>query len=102
MQRHVSPIAKQRISDFFTQEDGNVGRKNALMAGTVLSSVMLAAAALAPGTANAADDLWCSTGYIECGNVPDNYKCCSINVEKCCTDWEEGELVVTCTYGFCP
>ena len=103
MQRHVSPIAKQRISDFFTQEDGNVGRKNALMAGTVLSSVMLAAAVFAPGTANAApDDLWCSTGYFECGDVPDNYKCCSVNFEHCCTDWKEGELVVTCTYGECP
>lgn len=103
MQRHVSPIAKQRISDFFTQEDGNVGRKNALMAGTVLSSVMLAAAVFAPGTANAAaDDLWCSTGYTECGDVPDNYKCCSVG-EKCCTKWEGAELIVNCTYSdLCP
>lgn len=102
MQRHVSPIAKQRISDFFTQEDGNVGRKNALMAGTILSSVMLAAAALAPGTANAAhNDLWCSTGYFECGDVPDNYECCTIG-QKCCVKWDEGQLEITCTYGECP
>ena len=43
MQRYTSPIAKQRISGFFTQEDGNVGWKNALTAGTILSGVMLAA-----------------------------------------------------------
>lgn len=67
MQRHVSPIAKQRISDFFTQEDGNVGRKNALTAGTVLSGVMLAAALFGPETGHAGDDRcpewerWCGS-----------------------------------------
>ena len=84
MRRHISPIAKQRISDFFTQEDGNVGRKNALMAGTVLSSVMLAATLFGPEAANAAQ---CSEWYFPCGN-----DCCTFN-EVCQavlvgTEWE--------------
>ena len=107
MQRHISPIAKQRISDFFTQEDGNVGRKNALMAGTVLSSVMLAATLFAPGAANAAhNDLWCSTGYYVCGEIdeiPTNYTCCSID-QDCCSEWDPCSLEWNyfCTYGDCP
>ena len=97
MQRHVSPIAKQRISDFFTQEDGNVGRKNALMAGTVLSSVMLAATLFAPGTANAAhNDLWCSTGYSVCGELPDNYACCSWD-QECCKEGIPGHFSYFCS-----
>ena len=98
MRRHISPIAKQRISDFFAQEDGNVGRKNALMAGTVLSSVMLAAAVFAPGTANA--ELWCSTGYFACGEIPDNYTCCSWD-QNCCKEGVPGNFTYFCSLA-CP
>ena len=103
MRRHISPIAKQRISDFFTQEDGNVGRKNALMAGTVLSSVMLAATLFAPGAANAAN-LWCSEWEYVCGEIPEgNYACCSLD-EYCCSKWNEMDMEwnYSCTYGDCP
>jgi len=105
MQRHISPIAKQRISDFFTQEDGNVGRKNALTAGTVLSSVMLAATLFAPGTANAYP-VWCSEWDYVCGEtseIPVNYTCCSLD-ELCCSKWNEMEMKwdYSCTYGDCP
>ena len=91
MQRHISPIAKQRISDFFTQEDGNVGRKNALMAGTILSSAMLAAALFAPQIANA--DVDCGDGYHWCGSevgicCSDGYSCCSDWYWSCCP-WEK-------------
>ena len=71
MQRHILPIAKQRISDFFTQEDGNVGRKNALTAGTVLSGVMLAATLFGPEAVNAGQ---CSEWEFKCGN-----ECCSLD-----------------------
>lgn len=103
MQRHVSPIAKQRISDFFTQEDGNVGRKNALMAGTILSSVMLAATLFAPGTANAYP-VGCSEWYDVCGRLSTgNYTCCSLD-QLCCSKWNEADMKwdYTCTYGDCP
>ena len=103
MQRHISPIAKQRISDFFTQEDGNIGRKNALMAGTVLSSVMLAATLFAPGAANAYP-VWCSEWYDPCGETEvGNYKCCSLD-QDCCSEWNEVEMKWNyfCTYGYCP
>ena len=83
MQRHISPIAKQRISDFFTQEDGNVGRKNALMAGTILSSAMLAAALFAPETADAGRED-CSEWERWCGS--EEGVCCSIG-QSCCSDW---------------
>ena len=95
MQRHISPIAKQRISDFFTQEDGNVGRKNALMAGTVLSSVMLAATLFAPGTANAYP-LWCSEWDYICGQIPSNYACCSWD-QECCIRMVDGAPKFYCS-----
>jgi hypothetical protein len=100
MQRHISPVAKQRISDFFTQEDGNVGRKNALMAGTVLSSVMLAATLFGPGAAKA-DDIWCSEWDFACGQIPDNYTCCSLD-QDCCKVPVAGGWEFFCTYGDCP
>ena len=84
MRKHISPIAKQRISDFFTQEDGNVGRKNALTAGTILSSVMLAATLFVPETANANDN--CPADYYWCGG--DNGLCCK-DGQYCCSDWYE-------------
>ena len=96
MQRHVSPIAKQRISDFFTQEDGNVGRKNALMAGTILSSVMLAATLFGPEAANAAE---CPDWLKFCGQEH-NYSCCSIT-EKCCDEWDGTGWRYYCSDG-CP
>ena len=85
MQRHVSPIAKQRISDFFMQEDGNVGRKNALMAGTILGGVMLAAALFDPGAAHAANNDLCSEWEHVCGQPFDNFLCCSLS-EECCRE----------------
>ena len=85
MQRHISPIAKQRISDFFTQEDGNVGRKNALTAGTILGGAMLAAALFAPGTANAGNNDLCSEWEHVCGQPFDNFTCCSI-ADDCCEE----------------
>ena len=97
MRRHISPIAKQRISDFFIQEDGNVGRKNALIAGTVLSSVMLAATLFGPETANAAAS--CPDWYYICGTTND-YTCCSFD-EKCCLEWVGGEVEFFCSHG-CP
>ena len=98
MRRHISPIAKQRISDFFTQEDGNVGRKNALMAGTILSSVMLAATLFGPETANAAAS--CPDWYHICGTTND-YTCCSLD-QDCCKVQVGGEWEFFCTYGDCP
>jgi len=101
MRRHISPIAKQRISDFFTQEDGNVGRKNALTAGTVLSSVMLAATLFAPGTANA--DSYCPDWHDVCGDPPTSFTCCSLD-QDCCSEWNAfySEWEFFCTYGDCP
>ena len=100
MKRHVSPIAKQRISDFFIQEDGNVGRKNALMAGTVLSSVMLAATLFAPQVATASH---CLDGEYWCGG--DNHDCCSVG-QYCCSDWvwvgSEKSYYYFCEDGPCP
>ena len=75
MPRHISPIAKQRISDFFTQEDGNVGRKNALTAGTILSGAMLAATMFAPEIANAGPGD-CPENYFWCGDQASGL-CCS-------------------------
>ena len=100
MQRHVSPIAKQRISDFFTQEDGNVGRKNALMAGTVLSSVILAATLFGPAIANAS---WCPEWDYVCGQPPTSFTCCSLD-QICCAKWDAfySEWEFFCTYGDCP
>ena len=97
MQRHVSPIAKQRISDFFTQEDGNVGRKNALMAGTILSGAMLAAAMFVPETANAGD---CPDGEYWCGS--DSGLCCN-GGKVCCSAWDSWNMEwrYFCTYGYC-
>ena len=102
MQRHISPIAKQRISAFFTQEDGNVGRKNALMAGTVLSSVMLAATLFGPETANAGDDR-CSEWDYWCGETDGDGLCCS-DAEDCCSAWDafNSEWYYYCTSGVCP
>lgn len=76
MEGHISQIAKRRISDFFTQEDGHVGRKNALAAGTVISGAMLAAIMLAPDTAEA----------YSCGSPPRNCE----PWQQCCSncDWE--------------
>ena len=102
MQRHISPIAKQRISDFFTQEDGNVGRKNALMAGTVLSSVMLAATLFAPGAANAYP-VWCSEWEYPCGETQaGNSECCSLDQDGC-SKWDEVDMEwdYFCTHGYC-
>jgi len=95
MQRHISPIAKQRISDFFTQEDGNVGRKNALTAGTILSGAMLAAALFAPEIANA-DPGDCGHSYYWCG---DNWsgQCCTEGW-NCCSD---GHGNYDCVPGAC-
>ena len=103
MQRHVSPIAKQRISDFFTQEDGNVGRKNALTAGTILSGAMLAAALFAPEFANAGPED-CVNSYFWCG-PDDKGVCCSIGW-NCCSDWvwvgHEKVYDYFCENGDCP
>ena len=100
MQRHISPIAKQRISDFFTQEDGNVGRKNALTAGTLLSGVMLAAALFAPETADAGN---CYPGERWCGSW--DGLCCSTEL-SCCSDWVWSGGVKSyyyfCVDGYCP
>ena len=93
MRTHISPIAKQRISDFFIQEDGNVGRKNALMAGTVLSSVMLAATLFGPEVANAHH---CEEWEAACDD-----KCCS-HAENCCKKSEAGQFEYYCTYAECP
>ena len=100
MRRHISPIAKQRISNFFTQEDGNVGRKNALMAGSILSGVMLAATLFGPGTANAGEEE-CFDWEYWCGG--DDGACCSLD-EYCCSKWDEMNMKwkYTCTYGDCP
>ena len=101
MRRHISPVAKQRISDFFTQEDGNVGRKNALMAGTMLSGVMLATTLFGPQTATASD---CPDYQYRCGDDY-NYDCCSPG-QNCCSDWvwEEGKksYYYFCVDGYCP
>ena len=100
MQRHISPIAKQRISDFFTQEDGNVGRKNALTAGTLLSGVMLAAALFSPETVDAGR---CSPGEYPCGG--NQGACCSPG-QTCCSDWVWVGSVKSyyyfCVNGYCP
>ena len=100
MRRHISPVAKQRISDFFTQEDGNVGRKNALMAGTMISGVMLAAVLFAPEAANANP---CSDGGSWCGSVEG--LCCSAG-QHCCSDWvwsgDEKDYYYFCEDGYCP
>ncbi len=100
MRTHISPIAKQRISDFFTQEDGNVGRKNALMAGTVLSSVILAAALFGPEAANAGN---LSNSAYWCGSVEGLY--CSAG-QNCCSDWVwvdgEKDYFYFCVNGYCP
>ena len=100
MRTHISPIAKQRISDFFTQEDGNVGRKNALTAGTLLSGAMLAATLFAPQTANAG---LCSAGEYWCGG--DGGGCCSVGL-NCCSDWmwsgSEQSYFYFCVDGSCP
>lgn len=84
MQRHISHIAKQRISDFFTQEDGNVGRKNALTVGTILSSVVLASTLIPSQTANADD---CSAGEYQCGGDAEFNDCCAPG-QYCCSDWD--------------
>lgn len=97
MQRHISPIAKQRISDFFTQEDGNVGRKNALTAGTILSGAMLAATLFAPDTAEAC----CTQDSYWCGSLRGT--CCSAGT-ACCSTWDAGEMdwdYWCSTYGGC-
>ena len=100
MQRHISPIAKQRISDFFTQEDGNVGRKNALTAGTILSGAMLTAAMFVPEIANACEGN-CGEGEYWCGSQEGT--CCS-DAEDCCSAWNPWTMkyVYYCTYGGCP
>ena len=101
MRRHISPVAKQRISDFFTQEDGNVGRKNALMAGTMLSGVMLAATLFGPQAATASH---CADDDYLCGRGP-NHDCCSPG-ENCCSDWVwvgcEKSYYYFCVDGYCP
>ena len=103
MQRHISPIAKQRISDFFTQEDGNVGRKNALTAGTILSGVMLAATLFGPETAHAdrqecEEELWGRW----CGS--EDGACYSLDLShRCCSKWDNVDMEwdYFCTYGDC-
>lgn len=91
MQAHITHIAKQRISDFFTKEDGNVGRKNALVAGTILSGAMLASALLTPQTATAGV---CEPDEYQCGESDGNYDCCQPG-QYCCSDWD----VVLCGGG---
>lgn len=95
MQRHISPIAKQRISDFFTQEDGNVGRKNAMTAGTVLSGALLAAMMFVPEIANAGPGD-CPENYFWCGDYASG-RCCSSGLTCCSVD--RGYI---CVQGACP
>ena len=100
MRTHISPIAKQRISDFFTQEDGNVGRKNALTAGTILSGAILAATLFAPQGATASP---CSDYEYWCG--ADGGECCSVG-QNCCSDWVWVGSIKSydyfCVDGYCP
>lgn len=86
MQTHISHIAKQRISDFFTNEDGNVGRKNALVAGTLLSGAMLASTLLTSQTATAGN---CGDGELWCGDhcIDADKTCCS-NCDLVCCPWD--------------
>ena len=83
MRTHILPIAKQRISDFFTQEDGTVGRKNALTAGTILSSVMIASTLFAPEAA--AEE--CNPDQYTCGGGEWGEACCDPG-QYCCSQWD--------------
>lgn len=91
MKSHVSLIAKRRISEFFTKEDGHVPRKNALVAGAVVSGVTLAVLMLAPQPSAEANPYNCF-GFDVCSNG-----------ETCCSVWVGGRVVdAWCTWGTCP
>lgn len=71
MQTHVAQLTKQRLSDFFVEEDGHVAHKNALVAGTVATGAIFASMFLAPDSAEAdypcgdivcKDDEYCISG----------------------------------------
>lgn len=73
MKTHVAALTKQRLSDFFAKEDGHVGHKNALVAGTVASGTILASLLLMGDSASAHVDKY-PCGDTECNH--DKY-CCS-------------------------
>jgi len=84
MQTHVAQLTKQRLSDFFVKEDGNVAHKNALVAGTVATGAILASLMLTPDAAACPPEI-CPDGR-SCSQPPG---CCSevINFEVyyfCC------------------
>lgn len=79
MQSHISQLTRQRLSDFFVKEDGQVAHKNALVAGTVATGVFLASLMFAPNTAEAAD----------CGEPPHNFVDCDPKTEYCCSDFHD-------------
>ena len=86
MQTHVAQLTKQRLSGFFVREEGHVAHKNALAAGTVATSAVLASLLLAPDTAEA--------GF--CGEPPHNFADCE-DREYCCSGFHDnGDVFYFC------
>ncbi len=88
MQIHVAQLTKQRLSDFFTKEDGHVAHKNALVAGAVVTGAVLGSLILAPEAAACFSQTWCGDEY-EGGLCPAPPGCCLFSDgddmwEDCC------------------
>ena len=89
MQTHIVQLTKRRLSDFFVREEGHVAHKNALAAGTVATSAVLASLMLTPEIATADDH------DFECGD-PGNFVLCDKD-EYCCSGFHDNGDV----YYFC-
>ena len=89
MQTHVAQLTKQRLSDFFVKEEGQVAHKNALAAGTVTTGAILASLMLGPDPSEAHHKY-------ECGD-PGNSVECLKKTETCCSGFHaNGDVFYYC------
>lgn len=77
MKSHLRSIAKRKVADFLTREEGMVGNRSAFAAAAFVGTTSLAMTLLVPPSANAGCDCdegdWCCTNGAELFFCSENF-----------------------------